>query len=123
MQQDINEKQPKLKEHVASTEHLTRELQIKAETEVEPKKRQIAQEEENANAVAMKAQEIKIDCENNLDKAMPILKSAQEALNTIKSAHINEIKVLHTHVITKGNESSVDYSKIDNLRQQSSHTV
>lgn len=71
-----------------------RELALKAENEVEPKKQQIAQEEENANAVAMRAQEIKIDCENSLDKALPILKSAQDALNTIKAAHINEIKVL-----------------------------
>ena len=43
----------------------------------------------------MRAQEIKIDCENSLDKALPILKSAQDALNTIKAAHINEIKVLN----------------------------
>ena len=53
MQQDINEKQPKLEEMEISTEHLMKELQEKAENEVEPKKRQIQQEEEKANAVAL----------------------------------------------------------------------
>ena len=49
MQQEINEKQPKLEEMRVNTEHLMTELQIKAEQEVEPKKIQIAQEEEIAN--------------------------------------------------------------------------
>lgn len=71
------------------------ELKEKAENEVEPYKRQIQLEEEKANDVAMKAEEIKIDCENNLQKALPILKQANDALNTIKSSHINEIRVLH----------------------------
>ena len=43
----------------------------------------------------MVAQDIKISCENDLQKAMPILKAANDALNTIKPAHINEIRVLN----------------------------
>lgn len=45
--------------------------------------------------MAEKAKEIKAECENNLNLAMPILKQAKDALNTIKPAHINEIKVLN----------------------------
>ena len=41
MQQDINEKQPKLEEMEKSTECLMQELKEKAENEVEPYKRQI----------------------------------------------------------------------------------
>lgn len=42
----------------------------------------------------MEAETIKIDCENNLQRALPILKQAQAALDTIKPKDINEIKVL-----------------------------
>ena len=42
----------------------------------------------------MQAEEIKIDCQNNLDKAMPIKRQAEEALNTIKRSEINEISSL-----------------------------
>jgi dynein heavy chain len=62
---------------------------------VEPKKKFIQSEEEEANAVAMEAQHMKIECKNNLAKALPILKQAQAALDTIKPSHINEIKVLN----------------------------
>ena len=95
MQQHINEKQPKLEEMEQNTEQLMIELKQKKEEEVEPYKRQIQKEEERANDVAMRAEEIKIDCENNLQKALPILKQANDALNTIKATHINEIRVLH----------------------------
>lgn len=61
---------------------------------VEPHKKAIQAEEEEANAVAMEAQYMKIECENNLAKALPILKQALAALDTIKPSHINEIKVL-----------------------------
>ena len=59
------------------------ELNEKSEKEVLPKKRQIQVEEEIANTHAMKAEEMKIDCENNLQKAQPILKQAKKALDTI----------------------------------------
>lgn len=42
----------------------------------------------------MEAENIKIDCENELQKALPILKQAQAALDTIKPKDINEIKAL-----------------------------
>ena len=71
------------------------ELKEKAEREVEPMRVQIRAEEEIANGVAMEAETIKIDCENDLAKALPILQAANAALNTIKPAHINEIRVLN----------------------------
>lgn len=39
---------------------------------------------------------MKIECENDLAKALPHLKAANQALNTIKAQHINEIKALKT---------------------------
>lgn len=42
----------------------------------------------------LKAQDIQIDCQNDLIKAMPILNQAKAALDTIKPAHINEVKIL-----------------------------
>ena len=44
--------------------------------------------------MAKEAQAIKIECDNDLGRALPILAKAQEALNTTKSQHLNEIKVL-----------------------------
>ena len=58
----------------AATEKLMIELKEQSENEVLPLKRKIQVEEEKANEVAMRAEEIKIDCENNLQKAQPILK-------------------------------------------------
>jgi len=95
MQEEIEVTKPKLREQEEHTEKLMIELKHRADTQVEPQKRLIQQEEEAANAVAMEAEEIKIDCENNLQKALPILKQANDALNTIKPAHINEIRVLN----------------------------
>ena len=53
MQQDINEKQPKLEEMQVNTEHLMKELQHKAVNEVEPKRIQIREEEQLANDVML----------------------------------------------------------------------
>lgn len=57
-----------------NTQQLMVELKEKAEKEVEPYKRQIQLEEEKANEVALRAEEIKVDSENDLKKALPILK-------------------------------------------------
>jgi dynein heavy chain len=61
---------------------------------VAPKQEQIREEEAVANKQALEAQSIKDDCGNDLAEALPILAKAQAALNTIKPAHINEIKHL-----------------------------
>lgn len=37
---------------------------------------------------------IKVECEKELEKAMPLVKKAIAALNTIKPQHINELKAL-----------------------------
>lgn len=37
---------------------------------------------------------MKKECDTDLAGALPVLQKAQEALNTVKSQHINEIKVL-----------------------------
>lgn len=61
---------------------------------VEPKKRQIQEEEFIANQQAQESQTIKIECDNDLAKAMPLVKKAIEALNTIQTKDINELKSL-----------------------------
>ena len=61
---------------------------------MEPKQAQIQEEEAVANQIAKEAQAMKVECDNDLGQALPILAKAQDALNTIKSQHINEIKVL-----------------------------
>ena len=61
---------------------------------MEPKQALVQEEETAANQMAKEAQAIKIECDNDLGQALPILAKAQDALNTIKSSHINEIKVL-----------------------------
>jgi dynein heavy chain len=44
--------------------------------------------------MAMEAQTIKIECENDLSKALPLVKKAKQALDTIQPEHINEVKKL-----------------------------
>jgi len=94
MQRDINEKQPKLEELEVNTNLLMKELEEKARTEVEPMRERIRHEEKLANTDMLIAQDIQIECTNDLATALPILLSAKAALDTIKPAHINEIKVL-----------------------------
>ena len=51
---------------------------------VEPKKAQIQKEENASNKVAKEAEAIKNECQSDLDAALPVLKKANDALNTIK---------------------------------------
>ena len=94
MRQDLKEKQPRLQIMTQETDLLMQQIQRESEEVVEPKQAQIQEEETAANQMAKEAQAIKIDCDNDLGQALPILAKAQDALNTIKSSHINEIKVL-----------------------------
>ena len=61
---------------------------------IEPERKRIAEEEEKASHVRLEAQQIKIECENAYQKAKPILDAAESALDTLKPADINEMKVL-----------------------------
>jgi dynein heavy chain len=51
---------------------------------VEPKKAQIQKEENASNKIAREAEAIKNECQADLDAALPVLKKANDALNTIK---------------------------------------
>ena len=94
MRQDLNEKQPRLEQMTVETDLLVLQIEKESTEVVEPKQAQIQEEEAVANQMAKEAQTIKVECDNDLGQALPILAKAQEALNTIKSQHINEIKVL-----------------------------
>ena len=59
------------------TDALYEKIQKESKEVVEPKKIQIQEEEAIANQQAMEAQTIKIECENDLSKAMPLVKKAQ----------------------------------------------
>jgi len=94
MRQDLNEKQPRLVQMTEETDYLMEQIEKESTQVVAPKQAQIQQEEANANKQAQEAQAIKVDCDGELAQALPILAKAQAALNTIKSQHIGEIKVL-----------------------------
>jgi len=94
MRQDLNEKQPRLEHMTQETDLLMQQIERESTEVVEPKQAVIQEEETAANQMAKEAQAIKIECDNDLKQALPILAKAQDALNTIKSQHINEIKVL-----------------------------
>lgn len=76
------------------TEELIQVIKKESEEVVEPKKRQIEQEEDIANKQAQVSHGIKVECDKELEKAMPLVKKAIAALNTIKPQHINELKAL-----------------------------
>lgn len=76
------------------TEILMLKIEKESREVVAPKKAMIEEEEAIANQMAQEAQTIKIECENDLSKALPLVKKAQEALNTIQTSHINEVKSL-----------------------------
>jgi dynein heavy chain, axonemal len=94
MQADITEKKPILQTMTIETEHLIKVIKKESEEVVEPKKKQIEQEEEIANRQAQEAHWIKVECEKELEKAMPLVNKAIAALNTIKPGDINELRVL-----------------------------
>ena len=94
MRQDLNEKQPRLEQMTRETDLLMQQIERESTQVVAPKQAQIREEEATASKQAQEAQAIKVDCDSDLARALPILAKAQDALNTIKSSHINEIKVL-----------------------------
>ncbi|CAF4568450.1 unnamed protein product [Rotaria sp. Silwood1] len=93
MKKELTELQPKLKETAVVVENLM--IRIEQETaEVEARKEIVAADEAVANEAAAKAQSIKDECENELMEALPALKEAEEALNTLKPNELVIVKAM-----------------------------
>jgi dynein heavy chain len=94
MQRDIEEKQPLLAVMTQETDVLMVQIEKEQREVVAPRQVLIQQEEAVAAKQASEAQAIKTDCDTELALALPILRKAQTALNTIKSQHFYELRVL-----------------------------
>ncbi|KAG7500858.1 dynein heavy chain 3, axonemal [Solea senegalensis] len=91
MQQELTDLQPDLIKTSAETDQMM--IKIEGETvEVDAKKEVVTADEKVANDAAEAASEIKDDCEKDLAEALPALEAALSALNTLKPAHITEVK-------------------------------
>lgn len=91
MQQDLEALKPKLIKAGAETEELMRRIDKEA-TEVNKTREIVMRDEAAANAKAMDAKAIKDDCEADLSKAIPIMKAALSALDTLTSNDISLVK-------------------------------
>lgn len=91
MQKNLEILQPQLK---AINETVAIQLEkVAAESDEAAKTREIVKRDEvNAEATANAAQSIKKECDERLEEAMPALNAALEALNTINSSDISNIK-------------------------------
>ncbi|XP_024913275.1 dynein heavy chain 3, axonemal-like [Cynoglossus semilaevis] len=91
MQQELTALQPDLIKTSAETDQMM--IKIEGETvEVDAKKEIVSADEKVANEAAAAAQVIKSECEQDLAEAMPALEAALLALDTLKPAHITEVK-------------------------------
>ncbi|XP_045448983.1 dynein axonemal heavy chain 3 [Melitaea cinxia] len=91
MQQNLIDLQPQLVE----TSDKTEKLMIKIEQDtvvVEKQKEIVGADEALANEAAAAAQAIKDDCESDLAEAVPALRAALDALDTLKPADITLVK-------------------------------
>ncbi|KAK2921231.1 hypothetical protein Q8A73_000716 [Channa argus] len=91
MQQELTALQPELIQTSAETDMMM--VKIEGETiEVDAKKELVSADEKVANEAAAAAQAIKDECEEDLAEAMPALKAALSALDTLKPADITVVK-------------------------------
>ena len=68
----------------------------------EGEQEKVAAETAIAQASADKTEAIKLDCQRDLDEALPALKAAAKALNSIQQKDIAELKTIqkfHDHVL------------------------
>ncbi|XP_063709228.1 dynein axonemal heavy chain 12-like [Culicoides brevitarsis] len=95
MQTNLNDLQPKL--IIMAGESTKMAEQIEKETiDASKATEQVKKDEVVVNIKAGQAQELKTECEKDLEIALPILKEAERALNTLKPADINEVKNFKT---------------------------
>lgn len=93
MQGDLEELKPQLKEAQEVTEDKMKVVTV--EKEVADKiKEKVSVEREDAQVIADQVKVIKDDCEKELNEALPILRSSEEALKCIEKKDIAILKKL-----------------------------
>eukprot|EP00927_Polykrikos_kofoidii_P046388 TRINITY_DN40623_c0_g4_i1.p1 TRINITY_DN40623_c0_g4~~TRINITY_DN40623_c0_g4_i1.p1 ORF type:complete len:2568 (-),score=563.58 TRINITY_DN40623_c0_g4_i1:159-7829(-) len=95
MQSELEELKPFLKQTAAETEQLMEVIDVKSK-EAAITEEGVKQDEAAAAEQAADAGKMKTDCQRDLDKAMPALASAVEALSQLKKGDIVEVKAMKT---------------------------
>ncbi|KAM3134228.1 hypothetical protein pb186bvf_013648 [Paramecium bursaria] len=93
MQKELEELQPQLEKATIDNSQLLIQLQ-KKQKEADAKKQICLQDEKQCNFIRDDANKLKLDCQNDLDKVLPILEAASEALKSIKKEDIQYLKSL-----------------------------
>ncbi|KAL7709827.1 dynein heavy chain cytosolic putative [Lotmaria passim] len=83
--------QPKLIEAAKNTEEIMGRVE-KEQASAEVVRKQCAEEEAGASAIQAEADGIRGECQAELDKALPILKAAEEALADLRPDDIREVR-------------------------------
>ena len=91
MQHYLEQLQPKLEKATIENSQMLIVLQ-KKQKEVEAKKSICEQEEKETNLIRDSANTLRIDCKNELDKVLPILAGAAEALDKISKDDMVQLK-------------------------------
>lgn len=93
MQKELTDLQPKLIKTREETEQLIAIIEKEA-IEVDAIKQNVEADTEKANKAATEAQQIKDECEEKLELALPALNDAVNALNTLKPQDIAAVKTM-----------------------------
>lgn len=93
MQQTLRDLQPVLQSSQKETEEIMAQIEAKL-PEVQATRQVVQTETEIANKEAEEVNKVKLECEEDLSKALPVLESAIRALKTMDPASINEVRSL-----------------------------
>ncbi|TPP41138.1 Dynein heavy chain and region D6 of dynein motor family protein [Leishmania donovani] len=91
MKAKLIEMHPRLVEAAKNTEEIMRRVEKEQES-AELVRKQCAEEEEGASEIQAEADSIRGECQAELDKAMPILKAAEDALADLRTDDIREVR-------------------------------
>lgn len=91
MKAKLVEMQPKLVQAAKETEDLMEEV-VREQEGAEVVRKECTQEEAVASAIQAEADGIQGECQLELDKAMPILKAAEDALAELRADDIREVR-------------------------------
>ncbi|KAG5501858.1 hypothetical protein JKF63_04128 [Porcisia hertigi] len=91
MKVKLIEMQPKLVEAAKNTEEIMGRIEKERES-AEVVRKQCAEEEEGASDIQAEADSIRGECQSELDKALPILKAAEDALADLRPDDIREVR-------------------------------
>jgi len=95
MQEELTETKPLLEATNEKTKRMLQEIE-KETVIVEKVQKEVSQEEETAREARDKAQRIEADCARDLKRAMPMLRAAVNALDTLTAGEIAELKAMYS---------------------------